>query len=127
MQLQLARDDFSVLLRMFVRREIDEMHENRAALDMAEELVAQTMSLMCSLDQSGNVGDDDRLIVIRLDDAEVRDERGEGIVGDLRLRRADRRDQRRFAGVRESDDTDVSDEFELDGQLALLAVVARLS
>src|SRR5207248_2372781 len=54
------------------------------------------------------------------------DERGERIVGDLRLGRADDGDQRRLAGIRKTDQTDVGDQLQLDEQLALVAGVAVL-
>ena len=64
--------------------------------------------------------------VVGADDAEVRDERRERIVGDLRLGGADDGDERRLAGVGQSDQTDVGDQFQLDEELALLAGVAVL-
>ena len=124
--LQLARDDFGVVVGRLVRREIDEMDEHRAALDVAEELVAEAVTFVRAFDEAGDVGDDEGLVVVGADDAEVRDERGEGIVGDLRLGGADDGDQRRLAGVRQSDEADVGDQLQLDEQLALLAGVAVL-
>ena len=47
-------------------------------------------------------------------DAEVRHERRERIVGDLRLGRRDRGDERGLAGVRKADDRDVGEELQLD-------------
>ena len=111
---------------MIVRREIDEVHEHRATLDVTQELVAEAVAFVRAFDETGDVGDDERLVVIRLHDAEVRDERRERIVGDLRLRGADHGDERRLAGVRQTDDADVGDELELDEQLALFAFFARL-
>ena len=81
---------------------------------------------MRALDEAGDVGDDEGLRVVRADHAEIRDERGEGIVGDLRLGRADDGDQRRLACIREADQADVGDQLQLDGQLALVAGVAVL-
>ena len=88
--------------------------------------MAQAMTLVSAFDQTGDVGDDERLPVVCADDAEVRDECGEWVVGDLGLRGADHGDQRRLAGIWQTDDADVGDEFELDEQVALLAWVARL-
>ena len=56
----------------------------------------------------------------------LRLERGERVVGDLRLRRAHRRDQRRLARVREADERGVGQQLELEPQPALLAVLALL-
>src|SRR5687767_6074113 len=102
------------------------MHENRAPFNLPEKLISEAMTFMRSLDETGDVGDDECLIVIRTHNTEVRDERCEGIVGDLWFRGADHRDQRRLAGIRQSDDPDVGDEFQLDEQLALFALLARL-
>ena len=45
-------------------------------------------------------------------DAEIRRERGEGIVGDLRPRGRNARDQRRLAGVGKSHQTDIGEQFQ---------------
>ena len=57
-------------------------------------------------------------------DTEVRLERRERVVGDLRLRRAHRRDQRRLPRVREADERGVGEQLQLELQPALLAVLA---
>src|SRR5689334_19547769 len=111
---------------MLVRGEIYEVHEDRAALDVAQELIAETMSFVRAFDESRNVGDDERFVVIRADHTEVRDERRERVIGDLRLRCADDRDERRLARVRKTDHADVGDELELDEELALLTLFTRL-
>ena len=59
-------------------------------------------------------------------DAEVGLERGERVVGDLGLRRADRGDQRRLARVGEADQRGVGEQLDLEPQPALLAVLALL-
>ncbi len=66
------------------------------------------------------------LVVPEAHDAEVGLERGERVVGDLRLRRADRRDQRRLARVREPDERGVGEQLHLEAQPVLLAVLALL-
>ena len=125
-QLQLAGDDLRVSVRMIVARQVDEMDEDGAALHVTEELMAEAMPLVRSFDEAGDVGDDERLIVIRAHDAQVGDQRRERIVRNLRLGRADDRDQRRLAGVWQADDSDVGDQLQLDEKLALFAHVARL-
>ena len=62
----------------------------------------------------------------RLHDAEVRLERGERVVGDLRLGRRDDADQRALADVGEADERDVGHQLELELEPALLAVLALL-
>ena len=60
------------------------------------------------------------------DDAEIRRERRERVVGDLRTRRRDARDQRRLAGVRESDQSDVGQQLQLQPEEPFFAGLARL-
>src|ERR1051326_849404 len=124
--LELAGDRRRVLVGMIVGREIDEMHEHGATLDVPQELIAEPVTFVRAFDQAGDIGDDERLIVISSDDTEVRNERREGIVGDLRLRRTDDGDERRLAGVRKSDQSDVGDQLQLDGELALFTGIAVL-
>ena len=77
---------------------VDQMQQHRAALDMAEEARAQAMAFMRAFDQARNVGQHEAL---RADahHAQLRVQRGEGIIGDLGLGRRDRREQRRFPGI----------------------------
>ena len=60
-------------------------------------------------------------LVAEVHDAEVRLERRERVVGDLRRRGGDRGEQRRLAGVRQPDQADVGDQPELEPDPALLA------
>ena len=73
--------------RSSTRREVEEQHEHPRPLDVAEELVPEAAPLGRALDEAGDVGDHE-LVVLEAHDAEVRLERGERVVGDLRLRRA---------------------------------------
>ena len=59
------------------------------------------------------------------DDAEVRIQRRERIVGDLRPRGRNRADQRRFAGVGQAQQADVGDHLELEPSSRALARQAR--
>ena len=69
----------------------------------------------------GHVGDDEAAIVAQRHDAEVGRERRERVVGDLRTRRGDPRDQRGLAGVGESDQADVGNQLQLQPKLLLFA------
>src|SRR4029079_9816076 len=84
--LHLAADD-RVGVSHVVERGIDEMEQHGSALDMAEEAVADATALMCALDQSRDIGEHE-IEAIDAHHAEVRVQRGEGIVGDLGLGRA---------------------------------------
>ena len=59
------------------------------------------------------------------DHAELRHQRGERVVGDLRPGRGQRRDQRRLAGRREADQPDVGHRAQLQHQVAGLARLAE--
>ena len=73
------------------RSQVDHDAQHPGPLDVAQELVAEPLALAGALDQPGDVGDDELGVLVEPDDAEVRLERGERVVGDLRLGRADRR------------------------------------
>src|SRR5207245_10885847 len=73
----------------------------------------------------GDVGDDE-LPIVEPRDAEVGDERGERIVGDLRSRAGERREERRLARVRQTGEAHVRQELELEPDLAALAFATVL-
>ena len=58
---ELARDHLGIHVGRLVRGEIDEMHEHRAALDVTEELIAEAVAFVRAFDETGDVGDDERL------------------------------------------------------------------
>ncbi len=72
----------------------DHEQQHRIALDMAQEACAQAAALVRPLDDTRNVGHDERLVVTHLDDTQVGFERREGVVGDLGLGSRDDREQR---------------------------------
>ena len=97
---ELGEDDVEVGQRVAAGLEggaVEHVHERGAALDVAEELEAEAAALARALDEAGHVGDGEA-DVARLHDAEVRMQRGEGVVGDLRPRGGDGGDQARLAG-----------------------------
>ena len=79
-----------------------------------------------SLDEPGDVGDDELEVVVDPHHAEVRLERRERVVRDLGLRRRDAADERALARVREADERDIGHQLQLEQQPALLAVLALL-
>ncbi len=106
--------------------EVEQDHEHAGALDVAQERVAQALALGRTLDEARDVGEHE-LMVLEAHDTEVRFERGERVVRDLRLRRAHRRDERGLARVREADQRGVGEQLHLEAQPVLLAVLALLS
>ena len=63
--------------------------------------VAETDAFMRAFDQSRNVGEHE-FAAVDIDHAELRMQRGERIIGDLRLGGADGGEEGRFAGVRQT-------------------------
>ena len=86
---ELAQDDVEVGQRVAAGLEgaaVEHVQQRGAALDVAEELEAEALALARALDEAGHVGD--RVAGLpRLDDAEVRVQGRERVVGDLRLAR----------------------------------------
>ena len=101
--------------------QVDQVQQQPRALQVAQELVAEPGAFGGAFDQARNVGDDEALLGRDADDAEIRMQRRERIVGDLRPRVRDRRDQRRLAGVRHAEQADVGEHAQLEPQRALLA------
>ena len=105
---------------------VDQVDQHGGALDVAQELPAQALPLVGASDQAGDVGHHVALVVAPVHDAEVRNERREGIAGDLRSRRGDARDECRLACVRQAEQADVREQLELEPEPAIDAVLARL-
>src|SRR6266702_368576 len=102
---------------------VDEMQQDAAALDMAEEAVAEPRALVRALDQAGDVGEHE-FAAVALDHAELRVERRERVIGDLGPGRAHRRAQGRLASGGGADDAGVRDQLEAWPTGALLARLA---
>src|SRR5215472_11986604 len=122
--LELAAHGLVGLAGMLAGR-IDQMQQHAAALDVTEEAVAKARAFMRALDQPGNVGQHE-LAAVGIHHAELRMQRGEGIVRDLRPRRADLAEQGRFAGIGQPDETGIGDQFQPQPDPALLAGLARI-
>ncbi len=83
------------------------MQQQSGALQMTQELHAQAGAFRRAFDQAGNVGNHKTFFVGDAHHAEVRVQRGKRIVGNLRPRVRDRRDEGRFAGVGHTKQADV--------------------
>src|SRR5947209_3849730 len=75
-----------------------------------------------AFDHTRYVGEHE-LVVLETDDAEVRFECRERIVGDLRFRRAHCRDECGLAGVRKADERGVREQLQLEAKPAFFAVL----
>ena len=102
------------------------MHERAGALEVREELVAQPHALARTLDQARDVGHDQLAPVGRLDRAEHRLQRRERIVGDLRPRVRDAREERRLARVRQPHQRRVGQQLQMQLDVELVARRADL-
>src|SRR5262249_44367258 len=120
---ELAVDGVEVLLRLAVRldRKLDEVKEDPRPLDMPEEAVAEAGAFGGALDEAGDVGEDEAPAARQPDDAEVRRQRRERIVGDLRARPRHRREERGLADVGVAEEARVGEELELEAEGLRLA------
>ncbi len=95
------------------------MHEQARALDVREELVAETRALAGALDQTGDVGEHELTLIV-VEHAEVGLERREGVGGDLRRGAREARQQRGLAGVGQPHEANIREQLQAQLQPALL-------
>ena len=107
-------------------RDVHDVHEHLRPLEVPQELVPEAVAAVRAFDQPGHVGDDEAAVVAQADDAQVRRQRRERVVGDLRPRRRDARDERGLARVGEADQADVGEQLQLEAEILHLARLARL-
>ncbi|SIA87503.1 Uncharacterised protein [Mycobacteroides abscessus subsp. abscessus] len=125
--LQLRLDDAQVLNGLAISLEggrVEHVHDDGATLDVAQEVKTEASSLRGTGDQAGNVGDRVARVAGR-HDAQVRDQRRKGVIGDLRARRAQGRNQRGLTRRREANESHVRDGLQLKDDVALLAGLAQ--
>lgn len=108
---------------------IDNVNQKTGALNVAEELRSQPGPVMCAFNQAGDVGDDKTFLVRHFadgHDAQVRFQRGEGIVCDFGAGSGDARDKGRLAGVGIADKASIGQQLQLQPNVAFLAGSAKL-
>ena len=103
---------------------IDDVGDDFGAFDVAQEFEAEALALGCARNQARHVGDGVAHVAGH-HYAEVRHERGERIVGDLRFGGAHRRDQARLACGRKAHQRHVGDGLEFEDDVAFLARLAQ--
>src|SRR5687768_12515149 len=91
---------------------------------MSEELNAESRAFVRSFDEPRDIGDHKAAVLARFDDSEVRFQRGERVIGDLRTRGRDAGDQCRFSGVWESDEPHIGEQLELEAQMSFFALAS---
>ena len=101
------------------------MDYQSAALYMPQECVAKSHALAGALDKSGDIRHDEGLLAA-LHNSENRGQRCEVVVRDLRLGGADYAYQRGFTDIRESHQTNVSQQLQLQDHVERLAGESRL-
>ena len=108
--------------------DVDEVDEDGGALDVAEELDAETGAEVGAFDEAGHIGDGEGKVVgsfADLDDTEVGLEGGEGVVGDFGAGGGEARDEGGFANVGEADEAAVGEEAEFEAVAAFFAGAAE--
>lgn len=100
------------------------MGDDFGAFDVAQEFEAEALALGCARNQARYVGDGVAHVAGH-HYAEVRHERGERIIGDLRFGGAHRRDQARLACGRKAHQRHVGDGLEFEDDVAFLARLAQ--
>ena len=97
------------------RVRIAQVHQEQqypGAFDVPQEIMAKALAFGSALDDAGDVRHSQHAVVRKPRHAQVRRQRGEGIVPDLGFRRADHREQGGLARVRQSDQPDFRDQFQ---------------
>ena len=125
--LQLGLDDAQVFDRLAICFEsggVEHVHDDGATLDVAQEVEAEASSLGGAGDQAGNVGNRVARVAGR-HDAQVRDQRRKGVIGDLRARRTQGGNQRGLSGGGEANESHVRDGLQLKDDVALLAGLTK--
>src|SRR6266511_315638 len=101
--------------------EVDQMHEQPRSLGVTQESVPQPLALGRARNETRQIGDDERAVLVHPDDPESGLERRERIVGDLGLGRREPGDERGLARIREADYAQVGQQLELHVNPPLLA------
>ena len=125
--LQLGLDDAQVFDRLAICLKgggVEHVHDDGATLDVAQEVKAEASPLGGTGNQAGDVGDRVARVASR-HDAQVRDQRRKGVIGDLRARRAHCGNQRGLSSRRKADESHVRDGLQLKDDVALLAGLAQ--
>jgi hypothetical protein len=106
--------------RRIVRR-VNHVNDQPRAHDMPQKPNPESEALVRAFDQPGNIGERETLGVGNRHAADIGRERREGVGRDLRARRAERGQQRRFARIRKSHETGLRDQPQLHANPSLLA------
>ena len=99
---------------------VHHVYQQAAAVDVAQEIVAETCTLTGTLDDAGDVRHHEADTVLHPHNAQIGVKGGEVIVGDLGMRLADHAQQRGLAHVGEAHQTHVSQQLQLQKHIQTL-------
>ena len=108
------------------RIERHEMEKRATPLHVFEKSMPEPRALCSPRDEARDIREDERSLIAHANDAQVRRERRERIVGDLGLSPRHGPDERRLADIGEPEKTDVRHDLELEAEMSLLPRFARL-
>ena len=101
------------------------MQEDAVAREVFEETDTEAGAIGGALNQARDIGHDETAMSIDLDHPQIRHQRSEGIIGDLRPRRRHRPDQGRLARIWQPQQADIRQHFQFKLQRALFAFRSR--
>ncbi len=101
--------------------DVHQVQQQSGSLQMAQELMAKACAFGSAFDQARYVRDHETAVFVHAHHAEIRVQRGKGVVRDFRPCRGDGADIGRFAGIRHAEQADVGQNLELELQTATLA------
>jgi len=97
-------------------RNINQMDDQRSPFHMAQKLKSQSDAAVGALDDSRNVGDDKRGLILKMDHAQMGNQRREGIIGNFRPNGGDLGDQGGFPYIGKADDSHVGHELQFEAK-----------
>ena len=114
MPLELGQQDALLVGRLpaVVGRQVHQDQQHPRPFDVAEEPVPEALALARALDEPGDVGRHE-LVLVEAHHAQVGLQRRERVAGDLGLGRRDARDESRLAGIGEPNQGHVGHELQL--------------
>ena len=102
------------------------MNQQTAAVDVPQEIVAQTGALTGAFDDAGNVSHDEGHALVHPHHAQIGIEGGKVVIGDLGLGLGDHAQQCGLAHIGETDEAHVRQQLQLQKYIVALAGQARL-
>ena len=93
---ELGTDGVKILQRVapLAAGHVHQMHQQTAAIDMAQEIMTQARALRGTLDDAGDIRHDEGRALVHIHHAQIRKKRGEMVICDLRMRLADNAQKR---------------------------------